>query len=326
MLHYASFKRKGAISLKKQINKVREMDVAAIEGSQAMAAGVDRQAIERCKDAVEKLGVHHTPVVGTTQGGKRMLLSGQCELIALRELGVKKMEVIEIDMTDGAGARAKLSLQLMSLKDGPGALCEGMLLQEVVGAGVSRSEIQTMLGKSASWVSNRIALVTRLDDNVYELVKSGLLDPRSAQEVARLPAEVQFAFAEAAVRESLPKSAIEALVAGYNDENCPSAVKAQILSDPRAALKRMTDKRRAVTADRSGREERNGSAYTIDECIRSAMAQMLRLCRLLSRGPVLEIKIHEAALMELETELLSLLTAVRGVFSPGKTEVGCDAG
>ena len=60
----------------KNISKVKEIDVATVEGSQTLAAGVDRQAVERCKEAIEKLGVLHTPVVGATQGGRHMLLSG----------------------------------------------------------------------------------------------------------------------------------------------------------------------------------------------------------------------------------------------------------
>ena len=302
------------------ISKVKEIDVAAVEGSATLSAGVGRRAVERCKDAIEKLGVIHTPVVGTTQGGSRLLLSGQCELTALRELGVRKMDAVEVGMDGDAGARAKLSLLLMSLKDGPGALCEGLLLQEAVGAGVPRSEIQTMLGKSASWVSNRISLVTRLDAGVHEMVRCGLLDPRSAEEVARLPPEAQFAFAEAAVREGLAKSAIESLVCAYNDATCPDAVKAQILSDPWTAMRRMADRRRAVDADGQARRKAGVPPHDIDDCIKSVMGHMSRLCHMLQYVPPHEAAGYGGALDELETGLQELLAAVRN-FYPGKTGV-----
>jgi len=318
------------------INKVKEIDVAAVAGNKTLAADVDRRAVERCKDAIEKLGVLHPPVVGTAQEGIRTLLFGQCELMALRELGVKKMDAIEVEVTGGAGERAKLSLLLMALKDRPGALCEGLLIQEAVGAGVPRLEIQAMLGKSASWVSNRISLVTRLDGNVYEMVRRGLLDPRSAQEVARLPADVQFAFAERAVRECLPKSAVESLVAAYNDESCPDAVKAQILGDPRAALRRVADGRRAVDADKQGRRKGKVPPHDVDGCMNSAIGHISKLCHMLGYVPLTEATRYGSALKELETELLALLAEVRrlvpqGWFSPGKTshrkmEVGISAG
>jgi len=315
----------------KIINKVREIEVAAVQGNKTLAAGVDRRAVERCKDAIEKLGVLHTPVVGTTQNGSRLILSGQCELTALRELGVKKMDAIEVDATGGAGAGAKLSLLLMSLKDTPGALCEGLLLQEAVGAGVPRLEIQAMLGKSASWVSNRISLVTRLDANVYEMVRRGLLDPRSAQEVARLPAQSQFAFAEAAVREGLPKSAIESLVGGYNDAGCPGAVRAQILSDPRSALRRMADRRRAVNAEKSSSNKGRVPPHDIEGCIKSVRGHASKLCHMLMYVLPHEAAVFDGPLKALEADLLALLEAARkhishGAFSPGKKEVGASGG
>ena len=304
----------------KHINRVTEMDVATVEGNKSLSAGIGRRDIERCKDAIEKLGVLHTPVVGSTRGGRRIVLSGQCELTAMRELSVGKMDALEVDVPDDAGVMAKLALTLMSLRGTQDALGEGLLLQEAVDAGIPRLEIQGTLGKSASWVSNRLSLVTRLDASVYELVRGGLLDPRSAQEIARLPVGEQFAFADVAVREGLPKSAIESLTASYKDESCPEAVKAQILSDPRAALARMADKRRAVSTNKSvqGRD--------IDRRIESAGAQISALCRMLLKEPLSSVMEHSDALMALETELSALLAIVRGLVSPGKKEAGHNAG
>jgi hypothetical protein len=183
-----------------------------------------------------------------------------------------------------------------------------------------------MLGKSASWVSNRLSLVTRLDANVYELVKSGLLEPRSAQDIARLPADVQFTFAETAVREGLPKSAVEQLVGAYNDEGCPRAVKEQIVSNPRAALKRLTDRRRAVNADKPDRPGANLPMDTINEIVKSARFQAAALRRLLSSTPTHEFEPCANALKELEFNLSEMLTMIWGIFSPGKMEVRHEAG
>jgi ParB-like chromosome segregation protein Spo0J len=310
----------------KCIRKVKEIDVATVEGNKTMAESMDRRAIQRCKDAIEQLGVVHTPVVGATKSGKRQLLPGQCELTVLRELGVNKMDAIEIDLTGDGDIKAKLSLLLMSLNDKPGALCEALLLQEAVNAGVSRLEIQDMLGKSASWVSNRLSLVMRLDINVYELVKNGLLEPRSAQDIARLPANVQFTFAETAVREGLPKSAVEQLVGAYNDEGCPYVVKEQIVSDPRAALKRVTDRRRAVNADKPDRTGSNLPIDAVNEIVKSARFQAFALRRLLSGTPSHEVESCRDALKELEFSLSEMLAMIRGIFSPGKMEVWHEAG
>ena len=310
----------------KNINKVKEVDVSAVAGNKTLAATVDRRAVERCKEAIEKLGVVHTPVIGAAKDGKRVLLSGQCELTALRELGVKKMDAIEVDVAGGGVVSAKLSLLLISLQGRPGALCEGLLLQEAVGAGVPRSEIQSMLGRSASWVSNRLSLVTRLDGNVYAMVRNGLLEPRCAEEISRLPAEAQFKFAEIALREGLPKSAIESLVSGYRDDSCPDAVKAQILNSPREALKRMADKRRAVNPDRPGRQKASVPQEAIGGHVKSMGLQAIALRRMLSGISPDEIEGCKGALKELEASLSALLMTICGLFTRVKTEVGNSVG
>jgi ParB-like chromosome segregation protein Spo0J len=304
------------------------MDVATVEGNITLAVGVDRRIVERCKDAIEKLGVLHTPVVGLTQGGRRTVLSGQTELTAMKELGVRKMDAVEVEVPDDVGVMAKLALTLMSLRGVPDALGEGLLLQEAVDAGIPRSEIQAMLGKSASWVSNRLSLVTRLDCGVYEMVKAGLLDPRSAQEIARLPEKEQFAFADSALREGLPKSAIELLVAGYNDESCPDAVKTQIINNPKAALERMADRRRAISVHGSqpGHRQKNTQFDDIEKCIMAAKTHIAILYRALFNKSLSTTREYSDALKELEAELLALLAIIRGLVSPGKTEVGQDAG
>jgi ParB-like chromosome segregation protein Spo0J len=309
-----------------RISKVREIDVATVAGNTTLAAAMDRRAVQRCKEVILKLGVVHTPVVGMSKDGRRVLLSGQCELTALRELGVNKMDAVEVDVTDNEKSKEKLSLLLISLQERPGALCEGLLIKEALNAGVSRSEIQTILRKSASWVSNRVSLVTRLDRNVYEMVKSGLLEARSAEEVARLPQSAQFAFAEIAVREALPKSAIESLISGYNDEGCPDAIKAQILTDPREALKRMTDKRRAVNVDRSGQDKKSVPPDVIGEIIKSVRLQMAALRRVLIGVSPDDIEGYKNSLKELETSLSALRAMIHGLFYPGKNGGGHNYG
>ena len=307
--------------MNKSISKVKEIDVATVSGNSTLATAMDRRAVERCKEAIEKLGIVHTPVVGMTKDGSRLLLSGQCELTALRELGVKKMDAVEVDVADDVKAKSKLSLLLISLQDKPGALCEGLLIQEALNSGVNRMEIQTILCKSASWVSNRVSLVTRLDRNVYEMLKNGLLEARSAEEISRLPQSAQFAFAETAVREGLAKSVIETLVAGYNDETCPDVVKAQILADPREALKRMADKRRSVNVEKTEQSKASIPTDVIGEIIKSVRLQMAALRRVLVNVSSDELISYETALKELEASLLALRSMITGLFTRVKTEV-----
>jgi len=98
-----------------------------------------------------------------------------------------------------------------------------------------------MLGKSASWVNKRVSLITRLHPAVQELVTLRRLCPHSAQEIARLPGEIQHTFSTKVVQEGLPKSAVEILVEAYNKEGCPDSFKRQMLEQPRHALEKVAD-------------------------------------------------------------------------------------
>jgi hypothetical protein len=243
------------------------------------------------------------------------VLSGECEFTAIRETGARRMAAVSAKVPDGGGA--KLTLLLSSLRKGPGALSEAMLLREALDDGATRAELGGMLGRSASWLSNRIALATRLDNEVREMVARGLLDARSAQEIARLPADKQYAFADKAVRECLPKSAIEALVAGFNDESCPDGAKSQILRDPRAALARVSDMRRAVRAP--------SAAGGISMRIGEAKAPLSRLAEALCFASPAEASPARRGLIELGKDLAALLEMVQRLVSPGKKEVMANA-
>ena len=228
--------------MNKEAGKTEKMDVAGVQANQILSMCVDGRDIERCKRAVNEFGALTPPVVGRLPSGGRVVLDGGCEFAALREMGAREMNAVAVDIgseVDGA----KISLLLASLKRSPDALCEGMLIEQALEAGdVTQSQICAIVGKSAAWVSKRLSLATRLDPNVRELVSRHLLDPGSAQEIARLPAGRQYEFATNAVRDSLPKSTIEKLVSGFAVEECPDAVRRQIVEDPQGAAQRFMHK------------------------------------------------------------------------------------
>jgi ParB family chromosome partitioning protein len=228
--------------LKKEVTQIEKMDVACVKANKVLSMGVDGHDVERCKRAANEFGVLTPPVVGKLPGGNRVVLSGGCEFAALREMGAHEMNAVAVDI-ENEEEGAKISLLLSSLNRTPDALCEGMLIQQALGAGnITQSQICAIIGKSAAWVSKRLSLVTRLDPGVREFVSRQLLDPGSAQEIARLPADKQYEFANSAIRDNLAKSAIERLVSGFTVEECPETVRRQILEDPQGAVSRYLPK------------------------------------------------------------------------------------
>jgi len=168
---------------------------------------------------------------------------------------------------------SRLSLLLASLRKSPNALSEGMLVAQLLKAGrYTQSQVGEMLGKSVSWVNKRISLITRLHPAVRELVTLKQLCPHSAQEIARLPEEIQHAFATKVVQEGLPKSAVEVLVETHNKQGCPHSCKEQILEHPRHALEKVADIRRVKTI-RNGKEK---DAPPSGQTLRNDLVLLLR--------------------------------------------------
>jgi ParB family chromosome partitioning protein len=220
---------------------IARVETACVQDNHILALSVNRRDVDRCVKVIRQYGLLSPPVIGELEGGGQILLSGECEFLALREIGMKSVEAVTIPIT-GKDEGDKLSLLLSSLKKCPNALSEGILITQLLQTGsYTQSQVGDMLGKSVSWVNKRISLVTRLSPAVKELVSGGQICPHSAQEISRLPAEVQHSFSISAVKEGLPKSSVEALVAAFNAASCPDWMKEQIVLAPRQALARLAD-------------------------------------------------------------------------------------
>jgi ParB family chromosome partitioning protein len=304
---------------------MEEMDVSSIRRNKILALAADPASIEQCKNAINEYGAITLPVVGKLADGSRVVLSGECEFTALKEAGAQKIMAATADILEDDAGGAKLSLLLSSLRKGPGALCEGMLLRAALEGGANRAELGQMLGRSASWLSNRLALATRLDCGVREMLTHNLLDARSAEEIARLPDEAQFGFAQKAVRDGLPKSAIEALVSCYNSDGCPGEVREQILRDPRGALARTADGRRSVEYTASMPEADSGPGHSpegIAACLTELKKPLAWIGRALYNSSPADASPHRRALIALEEDVAALLKILHGLIYPGKKEVG----
>jgi len=231
------------------------VDTACVKENQVLSLSVNRQDVERCARIIRQYGLLTPPVVGDFPDGTRLVLSGECEFLALREMGVRNVEAVAVPVLAEHDS-SRLALLLSSLRKSPNALSEGMLVTQLLKTGqYTQSQVGEMLGKSVSWVNKRISLITRLHPAVRELVTLRQLCPHSAQEIARLPEEIQHAFATKVVQEGLPKSAVEVLVETYNKEGCPDSFKEQMLEYPRHALEKVADIRTVKTIrNRTGKD------------------------------------------------------------------------
>jgi ParB-like chromosome segregation protein Spo0J len=304
---------KGGKPVDKSKIMVEELNVSSIRHNKILALETDRATVEMCKKAIDEYGVITMPVVGTLADGSRIILSGESEFAAIKEAGINKINATTAYVPEADTGGAKLSLLLSSIKKYPGALCEGMLLREALEGGCTRKEICKMLHRSTSWVSNRVALATRLDRSVQEMLTRDLLDARSAQEIARLPVGVQHDFAMKVVQEGLPKSSVEKLVSMYNTKSCPAEVQGQIANDPRMALAR-TDDRRVINVTGNPHKGPEG----LFACIEAIKKPLAWLGKALYNTIPAEALEHRKTLNALYDDFEAAQMMIRRLVSPGK--------
>ncbi|MDD4347457.1 MAG: ParB/RepB/Spo0J family partition protein [Desulfitobacteriaceae bacterium] len=156
------------------------METAFVKDNQVLSLSVNRQDVERCARVIREYGLLTPPVIGDLPDGTRLVLSGECEFLALREMGVRNVEAVAVPILEEQDS-SRLSLLLASLRKSPNALSEGMLVAQLLKTSkYTQSQVGEMLGKSVSWVNKRISLITRLHPAVRELVTLRQLCPHSA--------------------------------------------------------------------------------------------------------------------------------------------------
>jgi ParB-like chromosome segregation protein Spo0J len=162
-----------------------------------------RQSLER-RGQLTALTVYATADTGLE------IVDGFKRLRAARELGWSELRVREIG-TDAIEAAAAIAILneahgLTELEEG--WLCR-LLHREY---GLPQHEVGRWLGRHKSWVCRRLLLVEGLEEDVQVQVRLGLLAPRAASEIARLPRGNQRAASEVVTRRGLTAAQTARLV------------------------------------------------------------------------------------------------------------------
>ena len=198
-----------------------------------LALGVTKDGVARARQVIGTFGAVLPLVVARLEDGETFkILNGQSVAKAARSMGVQDVPIV-IAGVRGEKQFKLLALQLTAQSSEPVAILQGVLIESLVKEhGVAPGALSRLLQVSKSWLSKRQSLARSLSDNVKTLVSGGVLAPRSAEEVAKLPEEAQLAFADNIVKGRMPKDAVAKLVAMHNDPGTPLEVRELILSEP----------------------------------------------------------------------------------------------
>lgn len=152
-----------------------------------------------------------SPVVcGRIENGLE-LLDGFKRLRASRHLKLPTIQTVLFETTLRACKAGIIQLNRVgrTITD----IEEAMVLQSIYREdGLSMVEIATLVGRDKSWVSRRISLIERLDDDVRKNIELGLLCVSIGRELAKLPRGNQRETLSAVLKNRLGKREVEKLV------------------------------------------------------------------------------------------------------------------
>jgi ParB-like chromosome segregation protein Spo0J len=299
-------------------NKVCTLRVGEIEKNPILALSTGEKDVEKL-ERVTKVYGNVTPAVVGQSGNAYRVLAGQAGLEACVHSGIREMPVIVAELSDEA-EQMKLALLLSTVRQEGGPLSEGAFIDALVTRhSVTRRELMGLLKKSKSWISKRQSLALKLTDNVKGMVKDGVICARTAEEIARLPEDIQVSFAGKVVMDGLSKTNVGRLVNLYTREESGSALREAIMESPQAVLDTYV-----VESVRRRKEKRS-----IGERIAGSCGFLIRmgteLKQLLAESEPQNLRILRTALENLRAILTDLLTVLNGVLahvSPGKPQGG----
>lgn len=215
---------------------IKEVNIKAIPRNKMLGMGISRKQKILCKESIKQYGLVMPIVTVEKPSGGLVVLKGDNELSVLKEMDVEKAEVFVTSIQTSADI-GKAILLLSSLQKELNHISEGLILKEILKFGqYNQKQLAEQLMKSEAWISKRLSLAERLNDNVAAMVLDGILCPSVAQNIARLPKDRQHTFAMKVYTHNIPKSVAEKLVCAYGNKNTPDALKEEIINNPLHAM------------------------------------------------------------------------------------------
>lgn len=157
-------------------------------------------------------------VVFRDHGGQLEVVDGFRRLRVAAEHRVPERLAVRVLELDEARALAAL-FALHCGEAGLSELEEAWVVQALVREhGLAQQQVAQLLRRHPSWVSRRLLLVEALTSAVQDDVRLGLLSPRAAREIARLPRGTQPAVARAIAAHGLSSRQAARLAAAVGRE------------------------------------------------------------------------------------------------------------
>lgn len=293
--------------------RIGVVPIESIKRIPCLMFGASSKLVEKHKSFANERG-YRLPIVVSDSAGCMTLLVGSAAFEASIEDNVSEVPAI-IVKTDGDADGLIFALKSAELDASPGAVAIGDAIVQLTDVyRMPRKAISETLGKSPAWVARLESLSRRLAGPVKKMVVDGHVKPRTAQEIARLPEDVQVAFSVSATNEFLSKENVSYLVKRYLNEDTGDDERARIVDTPRLALPCGAKRRGKCGGDMSVSAR---LSHAVAMCLDSAAY----LTRILARSDIGDAAVRMQDILALDGSLERLRLRLRDVFYPGQNTV-----
>ncbi len=147
----------------------------------------DEEAITELAESIESYGIIQPLSVRKMREGRYELVAGERRLRAAKKLGLPKVPVIIVDISDRDSAAIALleNLQREDLNYMEESEAYFNLIKE---HGYTQEQLASVIGKKQSTIANKLRLL-KLSQNVREIVLDNKLTERHARALLKLPTE-----------------------------------------------------------------------------------------------------------------------------------------
>ena len=275
-----------------------------------LESSVSKRGVEKAREFAKKRGFCK-PVVLSDSDGCMTLLAGAATFEACLEEKAAKIPAV-IVKTQGNADNLIFALQSAGQVETFNAVAAGCAVVQLIDTyGIARKYIALALGKSPAWINGIENLGRKLNASVRQMVAAGHISSRSAQEIARLPDDVQLPFAVSVSNELLSKENVVYLVKRYLHEDTGSEERDRIVRTPKQALGNCLPRRKRRSRDDSD-----------SVCFSRAIARLLDdaayISNLLDRVDIGDMAIRTSDADALIDTLAALHMRLRIVFHPGE--------
>lgn len=216
-----------------QFQTHQQVPLSAISEKYAQLRLIDKKAEDLMRKSIHKYGQISPAVAGQSSDGKYEIIDGFKRFRACRQLGHSKIKITVFKAGQRALKAAIISLnwKAKSIMD----LEEAMVIRSLCSEdSLNQSEVAILLGRHKSWVSRRVTLAERLNDEIINDIRLGLINGTVARELAKLPRCNQIAALESVLEYSMTSRETSCLVSILLEE--PEWKHESILRSPEEIL------------------------------------------------------------------------------------------